>query len=110
VEDHSEVILSLAGIGKSTVRSNVRRESIDSSRSPRDVRSTELLHRSDSSKGPEITIRDPRELLLDLLHVVSGEVESVVRAVLSKGTKENEPVSFQSFETSMNDGEGWFSP
>lgn len=82
VEDDSQVILGLTGIRKSTVGSHVRLETIDSSRSPRDVGSTELLNGSDSSKGPEVTVRDPGELLLDLLHVVSSKVESVVGSVL----------------------------
>jgi hypothetical protein len=45
-----------------------------------------LLDGTDTTKGPQVTVRDPGELLLDLLHVVSSD--SLRRIILS--TKENE--------------------
>ena len=49
-------------------------EPVDPSGPPWDNGSTRLLDGTDTAKGPEITVRDPRELLLNLLHVVSGNV------------------------------------
>jgi hypothetical protein len=75
VEDESKVVLSLSGIRKSTIgQSIVVLETVNSSRSPRDLGSTTLLDGANTTKGPEITVGDPRELLLDELHVVSCDV------------------------------------
>jgi len=74
VEDGSKVILSLAGIRESAIRSDVVLETVDPSRSPGDDGSARLLNGANTTKSPEITVRDPRELLLDLLHVLTGNV------------------------------------
>lgn len=42
------------------------------------MRTLHLLDRSDTSKSPKITVADPGELLLDLLHDLASDVESVV--------------------------------
>lgn len=49
-------------------------ESVDSSWSPWDDWATRLLNSGDTGQSPEITVGDPWELLLDLLHVVSCDV------------------------------------
>jgi hypothetical protein len=75
VEDESKVVLSLSGIWKSTIgQSIVVLETVNSSGSPGDLGSTALLDGANTSKGPEITVGDPGEFLLDELHVVSCDV------------------------------------
>lgn len=49
-------------------------ESIDTARTPRDLGTVGLLDGSDTGQGPEVTVRNPREFLVDLFHVVAGNV------------------------------------
>ena len=49
-------------------------ESVDSSWSPWDDWTARLLNSGDTGQSPEVTVGDPWEFLLDLLHVVSCDV------------------------------------
>lgn len=111
VEDLPEVVVGLRGVRKSTVGRRLVLISVDASGPPGNlvraeriwrsvscaqttrsgprwpsvkthVRSPHLLDGCDSSERPQVSVRDPVKVLLDLLHVVSGLVESVVGAVL----------------------------
>ena len=83
VEDVSQVVLSLGGVRQPTIGSAVVVVSVDSTGPPRYDGSSRLLNGTNATKGPQVSVRDPRELLLDLLHVVSSD--SLIR---DKRTKE----------------------
>jgi len=79
----AEVVLSLGSVGKAAVGCGILSEAINAAGAPGDLGATELLDANDATKSPEVTIRDPRELLLDLLHAVAGNVQTVVGAMES---------------------------
>jgi hypothetical protein len=81
VENVSQVVLSLGSVRQPTIGSAVVVVSVNSTGPPRYNRSSRLLDGTDTTESPQVSIRDPRELLLDLLHVVSSD--SLIR-----GTKE----------------------
>ena len=85
VKDVSDMRSALGSIGKAAIRSGVLGEAVDSSRPPRDFGSGHLLDCSDTSKGPQVSVTNPGELNLDLLHQGSGSVEAVIGTMESLG-------------------------
>jgi hypothetical protein len=99
VEDEPEMILGLGRIRETSVGGSVLLESVNPTWTPGDSRASGLLNSSNAAECPEIAVRDPGELLLNLLHVFAGDVlklsvgmllqdviyEAVVRSVLGLG-------------------------
>lgn len=81
VEDVTEVVVGLRGVGKTAVGGLLGLDTVDASGPPGDDGAASLLDSGDTAEGPEVTVRDPGELLLDALHVVAGNVEAVVGTV-----------------------------
>lgn len=92
VEDVPQVVLALGTVGQSSIRSAVVVVSVHSARSPRNLGSLGLLDGTDTGKRPQVTVRDPGELLLDRLEEFSGDLETVVGAVLGFGLESHSGV------------------
>jgi hypothetical protein len=107
VEDEPQVVLGLRGVRQPSVGRHVVLETVNPASPPRDGRSARLLDSDHAPEGPEVTVGDPRELLLDLLHVIPGVVlpvsesryaqnkrahQTVVRAVRSLGLESHRGV------------------
>ena len=69
---------ALGGVREATVRGSIFGEAINTSWPPWDLGSSHLLDGSDTSKGPQVTVADPRELGLDLFHQGSGNIQAVI--------------------------------
>ena len=74
VKDGPQVIFGLRGIRQSPIRSDVVLKTVNAPRPPGDSRSARLLDGHDTAERPEVAVRDPGELFLDLLHVITGNV------------------------------------
>lgn len=61
VENVTNVLGSLGGVGETTVRSAGGSVSVYTAGSPWDIRATELLNSADTTKGVEVAVRDPWE-------------------------------------------------
>lgn len=83
----TKVVSTLGRIGETTVWGGLRREPVDPSGPPGDLGSTHLLHCSDASERPEITVRDPWELFLDTFEQLTRDVQAVVGTVLRLGVE-----------------------
>ena len=70
----AEMVRTLSGIRETAVGSDLSCEAVNPSRPPRNLRATHLLHSGDASKGPEISIRNPRELLLHAFHQLAADL------------------------------------
>ena len=81
----SEMVRSLRGIWETTIRRNLCLESINSARSPWYLRTAHFLDGSNTSQSPKISVADPWELLLDLLHKITGHVQTGVGVVKGFG-------------------------
>lgn len=92
VEDVPQVVLALGTVGQSTVRSTVVVVAVHSACSPGDLGTLGLLNGTDTGERPQVTVRDPGELLLDGLEQVSGNLETVVGAVLGFGLESHSGV------------------
>jgi hypothetical protein len=84
-EDLAQVVAAERRVGQAPVRRRVLGEAVDPPRPPRDHGPAHLLHGGDAREGPQVAVRDPRELLLDLLHQRAGDVQAGVRAVEGLG-------------------------
>lgn len=73
VKDVPQVILSLGTVGQPAIGGTVVVVSVDPTGPPGNDRTSRFLHGTDTTEGPQVSVGDPRELLLDLLHVVSGD-------------------------------------
>jgi len=82
VENIPDMFVSLRCIGKTTIGGTGRDIFIGTAGSPGDDRPAHFLDRANSSKGPEIRVCDPRELLLDFLEMVTGDDKSGIGSVL----------------------------
>jgi hypothetical protein len=82
VEDVANMFVSFGSVGKSTIGSTGCKIFIGTARSPGNGRSTHFLECTYSSKGPEIRVGDPRELLLDFFEVVAGNLETGIGTVI----------------------------
>ena len=80
------MIRSLGTVGQPAIRGTVVVVTVDPTGPPGDDGTGGLLDGTDTTEGPQVTVRDPGELLLDLLHVVSS---NSLRSFISR-TKENE--------------------
>ena len=69
---------ALGGVREATVWGSIFGEAINTPWPPWDFGSSHLLDGSDTSKGPQVTVADPRELSLDLFHQGSGNVQAVI--------------------------------
>jgi hypothetical protein len=65
VKDIAQVLGALGGIRQTAIRSAGGDVSVSAARSPRDGRTLHLLNGSNTGKGPEIRVGDPRELLCE---------------------------------------------
>lgn len=61
----ANVVSTLGGIREAAVGRALSGEAVNTARAPGNLGATELLDGSDTSQGPEVAVRDPRELLLD---------------------------------------------
>jgi hypothetical protein len=75
------VVRALRGVRETAIRGRVLSITIDAARAPWDLRASHLLNGSNTTKSPEITIRDPWELLLNALHQFTRNVKAGVGAV-----------------------------
>lgn len=82
VEDVTEVVLALRGVGETAIGGLVDLETVNTSWAPGDDGAASLLDGTDTTKSPQVTVRDPGELLLDTLHVVTGNVQASVGTVV----------------------------
>lgn len=82
VEDVTDVLVVLGGVGQTAVRGAGSDVLVLAAGSPGDGRATQLLDGAGTSQSPEIGVGDPRELGLDRLQEVSGSLETSVGAVV----------------------------
>ena len=61
----ANVVSTLGSIREAAVGRALSGEAVNTARAPGNLGATELLDGSDTSQGPEVAVRDPRELLLD---------------------------------------------
>ena len=87
VEDIPDMRSALGGVGETTIRGGILGEAIDTSWPPWDLGPSHLLDGSNTSKGPQVTVADPRELDLDLLQQNSSYIQAVVGTVDRLGFK-----------------------
>ena len=106
VKDVSDMRSALGSIGKAAVRSGVLGETVDSSRPPRNFGSGHLLYGSNTSKGPQVSVANPGELGLDLLHQDSGNVEAVIGIMESLGFETHSGVVTTHFTISLEPSHG----
>jgi len=85
VEDVSQVVSSLSRVWQTTVWSGVDSKTVNATRAPGDVGASHLLDGGNTSKSPQVTVADPRELLLDLLHERTSDIQSSVSAMQGFG-------------------------
>lgn len=83
VEDGAEVLLLLGSVRETTVGSAVRDVTVVAAGSPGDLGALHLLDGGNTSKGPEIGVGDPGELLLNGVEEVTGSVKTSVGAVVT---------------------------
>lgn len=62
-EDVTDVLLVLASVGETSIRSTGSDVLVLAARSPWDNRASQLLDASDSGKSPQVRVGDPRVLL-----------------------------------------------
>ena len=77
----------MRSIRQAAVRSDVLLEAVNATGSPGDLGPAELLDGTYTCEGPQVTVRDPRELLLDTLHQFAGDVETGIGTVQGLGRK-----------------------
>ena len=87
VENIPDMWSALGGVGETAIRGGVLGEAIDTSWPPWDLGSSHLLDGSNTSKSPQVTVTDPRELDLDLLQQNSCHIQAVVGTVDRLGFK-----------------------
>lgn len=104
VEDVTEVILGLGGIGKTSIwiisvtisnkrittsglhtRSASSNILVGTSRTVRNLRSSHLLDSTNSSKNPQVGVGDPRVLGLNGLNSVTGNLQTGIGSVVGLG-------------------------
>ena len=86
VEDEAQVVLCLSSIGQTAVGSDVVLEPVDAPGPPGHGGPARLLHGHDAAERPEVAVRDPGELFLDLLHVLARNVLYISTAPRSRGS------------------------
>ena len=77
-----QVLGTLRSVGETAIGRRLGSEAVDAARPPGDLRATHLLYGADTAERPEVTVGDPRELLLDALHELACDLQAGVRAVL----------------------------
>lgn len=80
-EDVPDMRSALAGVRETAVRGGIFGKTINTSWPPWDLGSSHLLDGSNTTKGPQVTVADPRELRLDLLQQGSCNMQAVIGIV-----------------------------